>query len=441
MVFNFAQDPQSDAARMPTIGPMNLRHLRRAQVFLGVAILVVGLATTPATAAEEPKGEQESAPTEAPPAGFRTWDELAEMQDTLNNAADTILSEAAEGYAGTVAAPENRGLEMYFKGGLVPDAVKARAERTGVQVKFLAARFSEDELVREVARVGADKRATSAQPNTDGSGITLTASNDADAEALKAEAQLPTTVTVDRSPELAFDRQNDISPYWGGAHWYNLNTGGQCSTGFAVRAANLPRMMSAAHCGSNGNLARIGNATQPPGVIVGDVNPRDTLLINPPQGRTFQGRIYTGPWNSASSLKVIGSAVDYVGNWICTSGSFSGEHCNAKVYAVNTSVLGIFPLTYAAKVPGIPAAGNCIIAPGDSGGPVFHRGLYFQWGWPLIGLGAVGRGTITAGVMDTPCLSLGVWRPGSYRVWYAPLRRPWWSPVVGSLTFYGATLL
>lgn len=410
---------------------------------LGVAILIVGIASATPAYAEEPKGEQESAPAEKPPAGFGTWEELAEEQDRLNFAADSILSEAAEGYAGTVAAPENRALYLYFKDGKVPSDVQARAERTGVPVKFLEARYSQDELGREVARLSEDKRATSVTPSVDGSGLALTAANDADADALRAEAQLPTEVTVDRSPELMFDRQNDISPYWGGAHWHNLTTGGQCSTGFSVRWREVPRMLTAGHCGANGNWARIGNATQPATTITADVNVRDTQMLNPPQGRTYQGRIYTGPWFSNTSLRVIGAASDYVGNWICTSGSFSGEHCNARVYAVNTSVLGIFPLTYAAKVPGVPAAGNCIAAPGDSGGPVFHRALYWQWNWPFpsVGLGAVGRGTITAGVLDTPCVSLGVWRWGSYRVWYAPLQRPLWDWTVGSLQFYGASLL
>ena len=446
---------------------MNRRHLRHARALpiLGVAVLLVGIAVSPATATN-PQGAQPAAtptitpapvlkeetpggaPNERPPGGFASWEELLAAQNKLNSAADYILSAApsdtdaaaASGYASTVAAPESGQVVMYWQGA-VPADVQARAAQTGVPVRFLAARYSAAELASENTRLGADPRVFTTAPNVDGSGITVTVGNDADAAAIRAEARVAATVSVGPRPQLLWNRQNDISPYWGGAHWYNLTTGGQCSTGFAVRWGDVPRMLTAAHCGANGNLARIGNATQPATTITADVNPRDTQMLNPPQGRTYQGRIYTGPWNSSTSLKVIGSAVDYVGNWICTSGSFSGEHCNARVYAVNTSVLGIFPLTYAAKVPGIPAAGNCIVAPGDSGGPVFHHGLYWQWGWPFIGLGAVGRGTITAGVLDTPCISLGVWRPGSYRVWYAPLRRPWWSPTIGSLQFYGASLL
>jgi len=437
MAFNAVQNRLSASVAFPTMGGMNRRFQRHAQAWLGVAVLIAGIAFAAPAYAEEPKQEQDSAPSESPPAGFRSWEDLAEAQDRLNNAADQILAEPGQGYSGTVAAPENGELQVFWKGDVPADA-RERAERTGVPVKFIPAEFSQVELAEEVARLGEDKRVTTAAPNVDGSGVTVTVSTEEDREAILAEARLPLTVTVEQGPELLFDRQNDISPYWGGARWYNLSSGSSCSTGFSVRWREVPRMLTAGHCGANGNVARIGNAAQPVTTITADVNARDTQMLNPPQGRTYAGRIYTGPWNSWTSMRVIGSTPDYVGNWICTGGSFSGEHCSARVYAVNTSVLGMAPMTYAAN-PGGPVAGNCVAAPGDSGGPAYHRSLYIQW--PYIQLGAMARGTITAGVLDTPCLSLGVWRTGSYRVWYAPVRRPFFDPHIGSLQFYGASLM
>lgn len=421
---------------------MNDTLLRRGRIAWGVAVLVVAAALAPATsvsAAEEVKQDQQGvAPSEAVPGGFRTWEDLSQAQTRLNTAADDILSVTSPGYAGTVAAPENGELQMYWKGQVPADA-QDRAARTGVPVKFLPARYSQAELAVEVDRLGVDQRVSSVAPNVDGSGLTVTVSTDADRQAILAEARLPLSVTVDRKPDLLYDRQNDISAYWGGARWSNLSLGGSCSTGFSVIWAGLPRMLTAGHCGNNGNTVRIGNATQPTTTIINDVNVRDTQMLNRPTSRTFAGRIYTGAWNSSSSIRVGGSTPDYVGNWICTGGSYSGEHCNAKVYAVNTSVLGMAPLTYAAKVPGTPAAGNCIAAPGDSGGPVYSHGLFINGSF--FEIAAVARGTITAGYLDTPCISQGVWKTGSYRVYYAPVRRPIFDPYVGSLTFYGASLM
>jgi hypothetical protein len=202
-------------------------------------------------------------------------------------------------------------------------------------------------------------------------------------------------------------------------------------------------MLSAAHCGNNGNVARIGAPGQPNTTLTLDVNPRDTLMINRPQGRAFAGRIYSGGIYSSTSYKVIGAASDYVGNYVCTGGARTGQHCNARVQAVNVSVLGIMPLTFAAAAPG-----TCIAAPGDSGGPAFSLGLHISRPWPIIQIGAVARGTITAGYLDTLCLAdSGSRNPppiitvGSYRVFYAPVLRPIFDPHVGSLQFYGASLL
>ncbi|GIH06717.1 hypothetical protein Rhe02_47840 [Rhizocola hellebori] len=434
----------SGAAEFPTMASMNPRYRRHAQAFLGVAILLAGMFAAPAYAAEEPKQDQDSAPSETPPAGFRSWEELTDTQDRLNSAADYILSERSEGFSGLVAAPEKRALQVFWKGE-IPADVKQRAAESGVPVEFGSAAYSQAELNDEVTRLGADKRVGEASPNADGSGVTVTVGNDADAEAVRREARLRVSVNVDRSPELLFDRQNDISPYWGGARWSNLSWGTSCSTGFSVIAGGQPRMLSAAHCADGppaipvSNVVRIGNATQPNTTVIGDINARDHLLINRPQGRTFAGRIYTGPWNSSTSAKVIGSTPDYVGNWICTGGARSGEHCNIRVVAVNTSVLGIAPLTRAEKVPAGPFVGNCIAAPGDSGGPVYNYGLVIRW--PFLQWGAVARGTITAGVLDTPCWTNTGWATGSWRVWYAPVRRPLFDIHIGSLQWYGATLM
>jgi hypothetical protein len=308
-----------------------------------------------------------------------------------------------------------------------------------VPVSFLSARYSAAELASENTRLGADSRVFTSSPNVDGSGITVTVGNDADAEAIRATAQVAATVNVDAKPQLLFDRQNDITPYWGGARWDNLSGGVYCSTGFAVDFFGQRKMLTAGHCGSNGNVARIGAPGQPNTTLSLDVNPRDTLMINkpPPAFSNFDGRIYSGGIYSNTSRDVVfnSPAIDYVGNWICTGGARTGEHCNAQVTLVNTTVLGITPLTYA-----VAGVNTCIAAPGDSGGPTYSFGT---------SLATVrGRGTITAGTLNTACVADSGTRvpppiitTGSRVVWYAPLQRPLFDPHVGSLQFYGATFL
>ncbi|HZM78117.1 MAG TPA: hypothetical protein VFC19_20545 [Candidatus Limnocylindrales bacterium] len=441
---------------------MNRRHLRHARAIpvLGVAILLVGIAVSPATATD-PQAVQATltatpaptattpvpvkeeipggAPNERPPGGFATWDELIAAQNKLNGAADYILSADSSdsaGYASTVVAPESGQVLMYWQGA-VPADVQARAAQTGVPVRFLAARYSADELASENTRLGADPRVFTTGPNVDGSGITVTVGNEADAAAIRAEARVAATVSVGPKPQLLFDRQNDITPYWGGARWDNLSLGFYCSTGFAVDFFGQRKMLTAGHCGNNGNVARIGAPGQPNTTLSLDVNPRDTLMIDRPPLRNFDGRIYSGGIYSSASRDVVfnSPAIDYVGNWICTGGARTGEHCNAQVTLVDTTVLGITPLTYA-----VAGVNTCIAAPGDSGGPTFSFASTL--------FNVRGRGTITAGVLNTACLADSGSRvpppiitTGSRVVWYAPLQRPFFSPNIGSLQFYGATIL
>jgi len=458
IVVHNAHRPVSLLARLCAMNRRHLRHARALPV-LGVAIVLVGIAVSPATA-RNPQAAQPAAtptitsaplekeeipggaPNERPPGGFTSWDALIAAQNKLNSAAEYILSappadtDAASGYAGAVAAPESGHVALYWQGA-VPADVQARAAQTGVPVRFIPARYNADQLVSEVIRLGADPRVFTAAPNVDGSGITVTVGNEADAAAIRASALVAANVSVGPRPQLLFDRQNDISPYWGGARFDNLTLGGYCSTGFAVDFFGQRKMLTAGHCGNNGNNVRIGAPGQPNTTLSLDVDPRDTVMIDRPVGRNFDGRIYSGGIYSAASRDVVFNlpAIDFVGNWICTGGARTGEHCNAQVTLVDTVVLGRQPMTRADA-----GVNTCIAAPGDSGGPAYSFGN---------SLATVrGRGTITAGVLNTACLADSGTRvpppiitTGSRVVWYAPLQRPLFDPHIGSLQFYGATIL
>jgi hypothetical protein len=109
-------------------------------------------------------------------------------------------------------------------------------------------------------------------------------------------------------------------------------------------------MLSAGHCGSEGYWVatppnKIINGT-PDGTIFGEVvskdsfNKIDALLIKPSSAATFEGKIYAGAWNAASTSKyrVIGTMVSYPGMLTCTSGAFTGEHCGLEIIPTNLTI-------------------------------------------------------------------------------------------------------
>jgi hypothetical protein len=363
------------------------------------------------------------------PGGFKTWTELFSVQDQLNAAANQILAANGDGYGGIVASPVNRELRVSWKGD-VPASVRGAAARSGVPVTFQPARFTQRELAAEAQRVAADPRVATAAPKVDGSGLEVTVTTNlrrSDQFDILGTSRLPATVTNGQRPQGLFSRQNDIPLFWGGSR-YNSPVGG-CSNGFALSVPGAPNIyeISAGHCGSNGDGATIPGQPSPTGTIVGDVDARDTLAIRYPAG--LFGAIYNGPFNSSTGVVVGGAVSDFVGNFVCTGGASSGEHCNVQVQAVDQFVnIGyvIGPETF-----GAAPAGQCAAAPGDSGGPAYS---YRPDGR------VDARGTISAGVLGTAACP-GVAPNGSSVVWYAPLLRPPGDAQIGSLQFYGVGIL
>jgi hypothetical protein len=189
-----------------------------------------------------------------------------------------------------------------------------------------------------------------------------------------------------------YDRWHDIPPFWGGAKYSTLLGG--CSTGIPVKQQNVNRILSAGHCGDNGMTATVPTPLTI-GTIVNKNATRDTLLIN----ANTAGRIYTGSTGSNSSLPVKGARSSKVGNYGCTSGVYTGQHCAIKVTALNrtvkiTSTLSFKPMVQASQISGKVAAGR-----GDSGGPVIDFTLWVPMSTKV-------RGTISAAKLSSslgPC--------------------------------------
>jgi hypothetical protein len=355
------------------------------------------------------------------PGGFSSWAEVMKMQQQLNAAA-TRIQEAAKtqrnsGYSNIVAAPENRALMVYWQA-KVPAAVRQviAAESRSIPIRVIPARYSEAQLSAEVQRLGRDAAYAEVSPMIDGSGIRVkqNAGRTARAAAQTSSVRIFPDSAKAAGSGVLFTRQNDYSPYWGGARTQN------CTTGWGIWWGGYSRVLSAGHCGNNGNNIYDGGGDYM-GSVFNDNDTRDTHMIN----ARAHGRVWDGPWTETSFTKAVrGATFSYVGNWLCTSGSRSGVRCNIRVIANNASWGGRYPMVYADQQARVSGAGQ-----GDSGGPVFEL--------PYPDDGKVfAKGTITGGVSGTfvPCTG-EVWagRLCSWRFVYAD--------VVQSLNYYGASIL
>jgi hypothetical protein len=394
-------------------------------------ILAVSATAAPAAAEQlkPPAAPGSAQPAGAVPGGFATWGELFAMQDKLNAAATRIVGARGAGYAGIVAAPATRRLTVYWKGA-VPQAVRNLAGRLGVPVTFTSARFTERELLAEAKRLGGDAQVLAIGPKVDGSGLHITVSEpSALRSGLLSTARVPLQVSTKGRPQLA-SRQNDSMPYYGGARYTNMTTGAGCTTGWGLFIPGEIQnpMLTAGHCGNDGEGAMDGGANpavDTMGVIFGDNDNRDTMIIDTPSDHS----IYTGPNNSNSIIGVFGVESDFVGNLVCDSGATTGEQCGIEVTEVNGTFLGFTPMVTAEE-----KSGACVIDSGDSGAPVFTYNSTFAF--------VRGRGTVTGGWFPTAdCSAVGGDSNGSSFVVYAPLQRPAGDAHIGSLQFYNASLL
>ena len=192
---------------------------------------------------------------------------------------------------------------------------------------------------------------------------------------------------------LLSGRQNDESPFYGGAHIFTGGTGPglDCTSGFAWSiSSTTPGMLTAGHCAPNGasyvqsiNGAQMGSITSgsrenwssSAGTVYfsGQSTYRGDLgLIQIASGWTSSAYIYRGSSSSATNSYVAGkfSRRAQAGDQYCTGGAFSGEICgwSVKASGVNVTVTGGAILRNVVQANS--KTGWCI-RPGDSGGSVF----------------------------------------------------------------------
>jgi hypothetical protein len=358
------------------------------------------------------------------PGGYASWGELMKVQGKLGAAADRIIALDASGLAGIRVSAETKSLQVAWKGAAPASVRRAAGLGAGLNLRITSARYSQRELLAAAARVARGSHVASVAPQADGSGLlvamrsgtsTTTART---ASVARLAGGVPVTYERAAAPAPAFSRGNDIAPYWGGARWNG------CSTGFAIRIGGVPKMLSAGHCASNGQNAYDGGGDWM-GTVSGDSDAYDRLYIN----TNSAGRIYDGGVGSGEFSKpVIGAARSYVGDWLCTSGAYSGARCGIQVRATNVTIwVGsyyIYQLVRAEQVNYQNAIGN-----GDSGGPVFSLAADHSK--------VIAKGTNTAIDLGTQVACTGIPASATRRCAW----RMYYVDVVNSLNAYGASII
>jgi hypothetical protein len=369
--------------------------LRRAAGVLVASLAVVAAVAAPSPALAESDEDKEVVINEE----TTDADELARAQEPLVAAATAIAGHDPErqGLGGLRLDVKRGAVEVYWKGRL-PDAVRkeiAAQEANGVTVLVERAQYNLAELDATVKAIIEDRERYPGLavigPRPEGDGLRGYFS---DPEAAN-QFRFPVPVTVEAAPDgaIPLTRNNDTPPFWGGAAAVS-GSGGGCTTGFAVAqrlfGIELSRgVLSAGHCDPGGGTTWTTPTGRTIGTAGGRIFPSDSIYIR----ASSSGRFYTGGVTSNTSKQIVGPIPNFPGQFVCTEGASTGEHCFVMNFLVGAAAivagLPAFGVTLAINVTGAIAGGN-----GDSGGPVVVSGN------PFVGLAA---GLVSFGIGGAPC--------------------------------------
>lgn len=273
--------------------------------------------------------------------------------------------------------------------GALPHAVEAAVEqaREDVAVEVVGARHTNAQMQAKAAQV---QQATKKLAD----GVRFAVSMPIEGDKVRVEVEgdvitkvktglaaldLPVQVTYGDVPEPA-GRLNDTAPYYGGGRIANNSSGDRCTSGFAVTHwSGGSYLVTAGHCGwpgavfSNG-LADTGNWSQRVGTASQEHVAYDLLLIP----ASSSGYVFNNRWGySDSIMKVNGWAHPYHNEYVCTSGSYTGEVCGVQVDTSSAySYCGYASYNayecYSGMYRAYQRAGLRAAQGGDSGGPVYN---------------------------------------------------------------------
>lgn len=272
----------------------------------------------------------------------------------------------------------------------------------GVQVVVHQARFSRATMEQAGAAISHDAQALGQQhvsvqafgPAVDGSGLDVSVvAGQGDSAAVAGAASVlrarygavigqvtgAARQAANQGLYFAGFRFNDFAPWYGADRIESSSAG--CTSGVAANYNGGPVMLTASHCGavgtswyngprSNGSFSFMGTtvysntATDIAAISVSSY----TRYINVGYNPQTPTQVYTNGWASP-----------VVGQYLCQSGSYTGERCGLRVVDTNQSVCLSWvlwwctfwqgPLADVISIygPSEPAAGH-----GDSGAPVYR---------------------------------------------------------------------
>jgi V8-like Glu-specific endopeptidase len=345
------------------------RHRARASALAGIGALAAALLAAPATPAA-------AAPEDAaPPAGGA---QRSSAQVRLVDAATAVRSaverSGSDGLASIVL--EEDGVAVYWKDGApaLPAPVAAAIEEAGrtAPVRVATAAHSIAELRTASAtlekQLATQGRFHGIKAKPDGSGL-IVAMEAGGPTTLAGLPDVGVPTTVSTEPRMRpVSRDNDTSPWSGGAQIINTSIGAGCTAGFGVDTPSGPAILTAGHCGNPGNRFNDGR-----GEFIGaagGVDKNFDVMVIPTNA--ISDKIYVGGNNSTEQRTVTDAGAPFVGEKLCQSGRTSANAvgspiCNMQVLFEHTDSQRLWE---ARQLDGQTAA-----RPGDSGGPVyFDRG-------------------------------------------------------------------
>jgi len=349
--------------------------------------------------------------------------ELAEQARAAGSDIGGVSLDVAAGTVHLYRTDVSRRLEL-----------KARVA-PGDRVTVHRAKFNRGQMTQAADRITRDAKLLGEQrisvqavgPNVDGSGVTVTVLmrdgvtvNREQSEAgLRARyGDIVATVRGDErqtsDKDLFFGgwRFNDYAPWYGGDRIYNGSTGSSCTGGFAAWLGSSRVMLTAAHCGSSGDYFYNGpTATGGYNFIGTMVYDNDATDVGAISVTSMTDWINVGPAEPASGQIYVGSwASPIVGEFLCQSGSFTGEVCDLYVVDTAQSVCVSWFLWWCTGWQG-PLAdvvnwwgpNSYSAGYGDSGAPVYLR----------TGGGGVAKGLVHGVLTPNAQAAYPAWAPVS----------------------------
>jgi hypothetical protein len=389
---------------------MQILRLRSGALLAGTVAMVAAVVLPGSASAASSRAPR--APNAGPAAtkrgqatqGARPLTAQEQKQDALLPVAQKVANQALSSGSDIAGVEIDQATNTVLVYRTDPQRQLAVTVPTGVRVEVHGARFSHADMMDAATRMTQDAVSLGQRdhvtieavgPTVDGSGITasvLASGNDADSQLHRASellqrrygAIVAKVYGVQNKPSasnLYFSgfRFNDYAPWYGGDR-IQSNTAG-CSTGFYAVYNNAPAMLTASHCGgvgttfsngprSNGTYGTIGNSVYSnTGTDVGAIGVTSALSYVNVGSALSPTQLYVPSWGSP-----------VVGQYLCQSGSYTGEVCGLRVVDTGQSVcLSTFlwwctswqgPLADAINSAG---SGSYAAGHGDSGGPVYLR--------------------------------------------------------------------